>query len=282
MQETIQIVCPSKVASSICLFVFFGWVLGLNAYAQEPSLEQRQPLELVFADSIVPQDFHEMMLTTGGWYSRNGNTYDRFLTQKAEWGISDRLQISTFVNALHSSNSSGLDATGMGDFEIGARYTWASVGSRFTHLAFAVDAGIPTGDPRKGLGEGAYTVAPSLLVSHELQGGQYQIFSTTGADFVVAHRQLAPPFTERPRHAFFSNTGLSCRIGRGWAVGELSITTNRWSGGADTQVALSPSYVWRVARRVELLLGIPIGLTSSTDPIGGVVKFTFELGGRPE
>jgi hypothetical protein len=40
-----------------------------------------------------------------------------------------------------------------------------------------------------------------------------------------------------------------------------------------------PSCVWRVARRAELLIGVPVGLTSSTDPIGGVPKFTFELGG---
>jgi hypothetical protein len=30
------------------------------------------------------------------------------------------------------------------------------------------------------------------------------------------------------------------------------------------------------------LLGVPIGLTSSADHIGGVVKFTFELGGPGE
>jgi hypothetical protein len=57
-------------------------------------------------------------------------------------------------------------------------------------------AGFPTGDPRKSLGEAAYTAAPSLLVSRELRG-KYQIFSTTGADFALAHRQLAPPWDEQ-------------------------------------------------------------------------------------
>jgi hypothetical protein len=62
-------------------------------------------------------------------------------------------------------------------------------------------------------------------------------------------------------------------------IGEVSVNTNEWSGGGDTQVALSPAYVWRLARRTELLLGVPLGLTSSTDRVGAVVKFTFELGG---
>jgi hypothetical protein len=47
----------------LCL-LFLGSALVLHACAQEPSLEQRQPLELVYADSIVPQDRHETMLTT--------------------------------------------------------------------------------------------------------------------------------------------------------------------------------------------------------------------------
>jgi Putative MetA-pathway of phenol degradation len=188
------------------LTVFFYVLLlcsvgGGRVYAQEPSLEQRQPLELIYVDSIVPQDLREMMLTTGAWYSKSGDTREALLTEKVEWGISDRLQISTFVNVFHSSNAAGSRATGMGDFEIGARYTWARVRSRFTHIALAVDAGLPTGDQRKGLGEGAYTVAPSLLVSRELSEGKYQIFSTTGADFVLAHRQLVPPLDERPHMA---------------------------------------------------------------------------------
>jgi hypothetical protein len=100
-------------------------VAGCYASAQEQeTLEQRQPLELVFADSIVPQDHHEMMSTTGGWYSqRHGDLHDSLLTQKIEWGISDKLQISTFVNALRSSTQNGSTATGIGDFEVGARYT---------------------------------------------------------------------------------------------------------------------------------------------------------------
>jgi len=93
----------------------------------------------------------------------------------------------------------------------------------------------------------------------------------------MAHRDVG--FSDVPHHSVFSNSGVSMRVGHGWAVGELSVSSNRWSGGRDTQIAVSPSYIWRLARRTELLLGVPIGLTASTDHIGGVVKFTFELGG---
>ena len=98
--------------------MLFCLLVGCYAYGQEQqSLEQRQPLELVFADSIVPQDRHEMMLTTGGWYLRQrGDIHDALLTQKIEWGILDKLQISTFVNALRNSNQNGSTATGIGDF----------------------------------------------------------------------------------------------------------------------------------------------------------------------
>jgi hypothetical protein len=40
------------------------------------------------------------MFTTGGWYSKQqGDTHAALLTQKVEWGISDTLQVSTFVHA---------------------------------------------------------------------------------------------------------------------------------------------------------------------------------------
>jgi hypothetical protein len=122
------------------------------AIAQIPdgdTLERRQALELVFADSIVPQERHEMMLTTGSWYARGHGVHDGRLTQKMAWGISDKLQISTFVNPLHISNGTGPNIAGVGDFDLGARYTWVNVGSRFTHVALAVTAGFPSGDPTR-------------------------------------------------------------------------------------------------------------------------------------
>jgi hypothetical protein len=68
----------------------------------------------------------------------------------------------------------------------------------------------------------------------------------------------------------------------GWASAELSISSNRWAGGNDTQMAVTPSYIWRFRRRAELLFGVPVGLTGSTDHIGGVFKLTFEAGGKAE
>src|ERR1700730_5051926 len=94
-----------------------------EVYGQQSALEQRQSLELVFADSIVPQDRHEMMLVTGGWYFRHGKLRTALLTQKVEWGISDEFQVSILGNVINSSNALGPMKTGIGDFEVGARYT---------------------------------------------------------------------------------------------------------------------------------------------------------------
>ena len=255
--------------------------LPANANGQQQSLEQRQPLELVYADSIVPQDRHETMLTTAVWYFRKHGSHHASLTQKIEWGISDALQISTTMQLVNSSNLTGSTKTGIGDIEIGARYTWPKVGSKFTHLALALDAGFPVGSSQRGLGEGAYTISPSILLSRELARGKYQIFSTTGFEIVIKHRRFDPS-QDPPLTSAFSNNGLSIHAGSGWVTGEISFSSNRWNGGNETQLTITPSYVWRLAKRGELLLGAPIGLTSSTDRVGGVVKFTFEFGGKPD
>jgi len=266
---------------SIILLSFFAVVSAGPLHGQidkTDTLEQRQPLELVFADSIVPQDYREMMLTTGAWYSRRLPVHEGRLTQKVEWGISDKLQISGFVNPLHLVRSSGTTTTGAGDFDLGFRYTWVNVSSPFTHVAVAMEAGFPSGDPVTGMGEGAYGLSPSVLLSREFRNTRYQLFSTIGSEFVLARRHLNPG-DDIPRHEVFANSGFASRLGKGWAVAELAVSTNRWSGGDETQVAVSPSYVWRLARRTELLFAVPIGVASSTGHIAGVVKFTFELGG---
>jgi len=264
---------------SFSLFVVSAAVQAFGQTDKTETLEQRQPLELVFADSIVPQDYREMMLTTGAWYSSRRRVRQGWLTQKVEWGISDRLQIAGFANPMHLVSSSGNITTGVGDFDVGARYTWVNVGSPFTHIAVATEAGFPTGNPVTGMGEGVYGLSPSILLSHEFRHSRYQAFSTTGFEFVLAHRYLNPG-DNIPHHEFFMNSGFASRLGKGWGVAELSVSTNAWSGGHETQVAVTPSYVWRLASRTELLFGVPVGLTSSTDQIGAVVKFTFELGGE--
>ena len=246
------------------------------------TLEHRQALEMVFADSIVPQDRHEMMLTTGAWYSHSGSVHDVMLTQKIEWGITEKFQISGFSNPVHNSNSSGQGVTGIGDFELGARYTWTDVGSRFTHIALAADVGFPSGNPLTGMGEGAYRFSPAVLLSHEIRVGRYHAFTTTGFDFVLARRRANIPDDDTSRHVVFVNSGFAARAGSGWTIGEVSFNSNRWSGGDVTNVLVTPSYVWRLARRSELLIGLPIGLTASADNIGAVVKFTFELGGTED
>jgi hypothetical protein len=135
--------------------------LSAQFVARSLSLEQRQPLELVYADSIVPQDKHETMLVTGLWYMRHSRDRDALLTQKIEWGISDQLQVSTFIHVVHSSNLTGPTLVGTGDFEVGARYTWANVGSRFTHVAVALDG--KNCCIRVGRGENAIPTTPIML-----------------------------------------------------------------------------------------------------------------------
>src|SRR5882762_7058627 len=98
---------------TVCLlFLLLCGLAGTSLFGQQESLEQRQPLELVFADSIVPQDRHEMMTTTGVWYFRHGDLRNASLTQKIEWGISDQLQISTFVHLVNRSNQVDAAMTG--------------------------------------------------------------------------------------------------------------------------------------------------------------------------
>jgi hypothetical protein len=88
--------CGGRLLMRDVLAILLLFVFGPCLHAQSPdpeplsaqfvarslSLEQRQPLELVYADSIVPQDKHETMLVTGLWYMRHSRDRDALLTQK--------------------------------------------------------------------------------------------------------------------------------------------------------------------------------------------------------
>jgi hypothetical protein len=100
-------------------------------------------------------------------------------------------------------------------------------------------------------------------------------------EFIVRHHPIEHS-QDAPRNSVFSDSGVSLHAGHGWIIGEISVSSDRWNGGSDTNVILTPSYVWRLASRTELLFGVPIGFTSSTNRLGAVIKFTFELGGRDD
>jgi hypothetical protein len=133
---------PQNTVMIACLAGFLSVLSVLPTFGQEASLEQRQPLELVFADfnrsaGSARNDAHHWWMV----FTATRGVHDALLTQKIEWGISDELQISAFVNALHSSNHSGPTVTGLGDFEVGARYTWATVGSPFSRFRCGISYG---------------------------------------------------------------------------------------------------------------------------------------------
>jgi len=71
------------------IFLLLGALAGCFVYGQEQqTLEQRQPLELVFADSIVPQDRHEAMFTTGGCIPNNKVTLTPRCSRRRWSGVS--------------------------------------------------------------------------------------------------------------------------------------------------------------------------------------------------
>ena len=159
-----------------------------------------------------------------GILRQRDNIQDAFLGQKIEWGISAKLQISTFVHVLQSTNQTGSDYNGNG--RLGSRdplHAWATVGSPFTHVAGRVRHGKDfLSNPAKRLGEAAYTVSPSVLLSHEFSKGKYQLLHNRwSCELVVAFTRTVEE-SEMPHHSIiYSNSGISMHVGHeNWAVGE--------------------------------------------------------------
>jgi hypothetical protein len=242
-----------------------------------PTLEERLPLELIFADSIVPQDRHETMLTTGGWMQRGRPETGDQVTQKVEWGVSDHLQVSAFWMAVDRARTADTAAMGIGDLDLETRYSWRTQPADRWHVALALNVGLPTGNVTRGLGGGVRTAGIALLLSGDWPQSRVQVFMTTGVDAVAGTVATAP--ITHPRDALFVNGGVSIGASHGWAVVEVSVTNDRWDGGQVNDLRLTPAYVFRLASRCEVAVGVPLGLTRSASRYGAVAKFTFEMGG---
>src|SRR5438132_12497580 len=68
--------------------ILFLLLLAANqTYGEPQTLEERQPLELVYADSIVPPDIQEKILNTGIWHFGHRSLHNASYTAKIAEGI---------------------------------------------------------------------------------------------------------------------------------------------------------------------------------------------------
>jgi hypothetical protein len=262
--------------------VAFASVLLLNASFAYAQSGRERPLQEVFrTDLIYSQDRGEIQFTTGPnimW--SHGLRLVQSPTQ-AEYGLTDSWQLQFDWDGWQRLTQTGQPSVnGTGDLTVGTKYSFMNVrGSKF-HAAIALDFTLPFGSVDRGLGDGLLAIQPSLMLARDIPNYHHvQIFTQSGVAFVHRMKHHLDSLDDEPAaHRFFLSGGFFLPLRHVVITSELSWQTDRWNhSGRDNQIYATSGLVWKFPGRWECGVGVSLGITPTSDPVGLQVKFTKEF-----
>jgi hypothetical protein len=257
------------MASSRIVFLI---ALALTVSMRAPlvrAAENRALQELFQTETVFPQEEGETQITLAPVASRGQDEHRDEANLFVEYGITDAFQIEAAWASYVRVRP--LDATlprteGIGDFEIGARYSWMDISGSNIHATFGTDFTIPTGSDIRGTGEGHYSATPVLVLAADmLPWPGAQAVANIGSEISLgAHGGDKAVWLGNL--AFFG------------PIGDLTLTTELNVLGRERYA--TPGVIWHLKDGLEAGVGVPIGLNRDSDRYRIVFVVTWEFGGR--
>ncbi|MFQ5695139.1 MAG: hypothetical protein ACE5HB_04045 [Terriglobia bacterium] len=233
-----------------CLACCVVWTPPANAHRLEPiSTEFALPFRPRAGVFEVTYEFER---------EGRGRNEQALPEAELELGVFRRLQINLGMPLLRLKEDPGEPANWTGGrFEVGARYLL--FGSPVRPYAVSLQGSVeaPTGSSE--LVGDATEVGAALHVDRYL-GERVRVHSNLGWSSTVGG-------SERPERVFRYNNALVWMASLRWnPVLEILGATETRTG--ETELAVQPEMIFWANRHLELKVGVPVGLTSSTPDIG--------------
>lgn len=168
-----------------------------NVWAQ--TTDARPLQELFQTETVYPQEKGEIQFTFSSKFNKSAERKLFETPVAVEYGLSDRWQVSLRMVRDESTNNCGGKNRGVGDLQIGTKYSWMNIGRSNFHAAVGFELGVPTGSVGKGLGEGNLEYQPYVVVAKDFPRlSRLQIFSQFGVCFAQHVRGQSQLMTMRP------------------------------------------------------------------------------------
>ena len=248
---------------SLLLAVMFA--PALCAVAQETPIDKQLPQELAITSSVVMQGTDEFQSTGVFRYFKLPDQKRITAAADVEYGLTDRWELDAEVPYEFVNPTDGRSVNGIGDVEAAVRYGVVPVSEQPFALTAGLGAGIPTGDRVRNLGEGRLTLEPFFtastwlgLFNAQLNCGWQRAITDAGDD---------------PRDEFEYNVAILYPVDRWFLV----LEGNGLSTRAATTYYITPEVVCRLAKNVEFMVAVPIGVTRESADYGIVATITLEL-----
>ena len=243
---------------------------------------KQQPLQELFqTDVVYPQEAGEWQFTLAPVFRREGAADVSEISASVEYGLTDAWQVGVGWSPLMRRNPEiGRTTRGIGDVELGTKYSFLNIDGSSFHAAARFSVHLPSGSIDKELTDGFVEYDPSLILAKDFPKlHNAQLFAQIGLGLVQRVKEPAKVGDRQPAaHQFIWSAGFFVPFKRWVPTVEFSANNNRWNhGGTDNQMYLTPGCVWKLFRSAQIGVGVPIGLNRSSDSVGIISQFIYEL-----
>jgi hypothetical protein len=242
----------------------------------------KRPIEELFkTDVVYPEEKGELEVELASVYQNQtgGNTWT--IPLSLEYGLNDRWQVEAeWDSSVQRYPANHSVVRGVGDLEIGTQYSFMNIGGSSFHIAPRFSIEVPVGDVNRDLSEGFLEYQPAVILARDYPELHHtQFFTEIGASLVQrVNTPKDADDAEPAAHELNLGSGFFVLFPRGAATLEFNWANNKWNNhGAENQMYLTPGYLWRVSRKVEIGLGIPVGLNNGSDRFEVVAHVVWEF-----
>ncbi len=240
-----------------------------------------QPIQEMFQSNLVyPQEEDEIQFTLFPSFSKNSSAQKARTLFEMEYGITDAFQIIfEWDGLLYQNPKTGPTLSGPGNIEVGAQYSWMGMGDGNTHFSFGNLIELPVGPVANGLTEGFLEVQPFAVLARDFPDlNQSQVFVELGFNWADRIRSV-PEGSDPATDSILWNVGAFFPFGPWRATLEINGSNNKWDGGRENEIYVTPGIINKLSREWEIGVAVPIGATTSSDDyrVVGYLMWEFEL-----
>jgi hypothetical protein len=243
---------------------------------------EKRPIEELFkTDVIYPEEKGELQVEVASVYQNHtgGDTWT--LPVSLEYGLTDRWQVEAEWDAwVQRYPPNHAAVRGVGDLEVGSQYSFMNIGGSSFHIAPRFTIHVPVGDVNQGLSDGFLEYEPAVILAKDFPELHHtQVFTEIGAGFVQRINTPADAADRQPAaHELNWGSGFFVLFPHAAATLEFNWANNQWNHhGTENELYLTPGYLWRATRSMEIGLGIPVGLSNGSDRLEVIAHLVWEF-----
>ncbi len=247
-----------------------------------PTNRVKRPIEDLFkTDVVFPEENGELEVELASIYQNHSGGDTWTIPLSLEYGLNDNWQVEAQWDALVQHFPSHRSAVrGVGDFEVGSQYSFMNLGGSLYHIAPRFAVQVPVGDVNNGLSEGFLQYEPAVIFARDFpQFHRTQVFTEIGASLLQrVNTPKAAADTAPAAHELDWGSGFFVLFAHAAATLEFNVANDTWNHhGVQNEMYLTPGFLWKARRNMEIGLGLPIGLNQSSDRFDVVAHLVWEF-----